>query len=126
MSSLRLADYLRHMLAAAQEILEFTEGQSREAFLADRRTQQAVVMNLLIVGEAAAKIMDTDRSFVHTHPQVPWRSMRGMRNRMAHGYFETNYELVWETVGTEIPRLIDEVSSLLARAATDDGGPDDR
>ena len=115
MSSLRLAEYLGHMLTAAQEAREFVEGQSRESFLGDRRTQQAVVMSLLIVGEAAARIMESDPSFVRSHREVPWRNIRGMRNRMAHGYFETNYEIVWETVSVEIPRLIAELSNLLAK-----------
>ena len=116
MSSPRLADYLGHMLTAAREILGFIEGLDQETFLADRRTQQAVVMNLLVIGEAAAKIMDAEPAFVRAHPEVPWRSMRGMRNRMAHGYFETSYELVWETVSAEIPRLVARLSDILGNA----------
>jgi uncharacterized protein with HEPN domain len=112
MTSPRLPDYIGHMLTAAREARGFVDSLGREAFLADRRTQQAVVMNLLIIGEAAAKIMEAEPDFVRAHPEVPWRSMRGMRNRMAHGYFETNYELVWETVSAEIPRLIDRLSKL--------------
>lgn len=119
----RLADYLGHMSNAAGEIASFTEGQDRKDFLADRRTQQAVVMNLLIIGEAAAKIMDSDPAFVRAHPEVPWRSMRGMRNRMAHGYFETNFELVWETASTEMPRLADMLSILSAKLAKAPGKP---
>lgn len=75
----RRADYLEHMLEAANEIQTFTDGQSREIFLADRRTRQAVVMNLLIIGEATAKIVDSDPAFARAYPEVPWRSMRGMR-----------------------------------------------
>ena len=111
------------MLKAASEIEAFIEGQSRETFLADRRTQQAVAMNLLIIGEAAAKIMDSDPELVRTHPEVPWRNMRGMRNRMAHGYFETNYGLVWETASTEIPRLVTTLSILSAKSSTGTGKP---
>ena len=120
----RLADYLGHMSNAAGEIASFIEGQGREDFLADRRTQQAVVMNLLIIGEAAAKIMDSDPAFARAHPEVPWRNMRGMRNRMAHGYFETNFELVWETASTEIPRLIGVLSVLSARLSSAASKPD--
>ena len=72
-------------------------------------------MNLLIIGEAAAKILDAEPAFVRAHTEVPWRNMRGMRNRMAHGYFETNYALVWETVSTEIPRLIAQLSAILEK-----------
>jgi uncharacterized protein with HEPN domain len=61
------------MLAAARETRGFVEGLNRETFLADRRTQQAVVMNLLIIGEAAAKIMDADPAVVRAYPEIPWR-----------------------------------------------------
>ena len=106
MNSPRLRDHLGHMLAAAREIIDFVQGLNREAFMTDRRTQQAVVMDLLIIGEAAAKVMEADPEFSRAHPEVSWRNMRGMRNRMIHGYFETNFELVWETVSVEIPPLI--------------------
>jgi uncharacterized protein with HEPN domain len=113
MSSPRRADHLGHILAAAREILEFVEGLDRQAFMADRRTQQAVVMNLLIIGESAAKLLDADPEFASAHSDVPWRSMRGMRNRMIHGYYETNFDLVWETVRVEIPPLIVRLSGIL-------------
>ena len=119
MTSPRLRDHLRHMLVAAREVLEFVEGLDREAFIADRRTQQAVVMNLLIIGEAAAKILDADPEFARSHSGVPWRNMRGMRNRMIHGYFETNFDLVWETVSIEIPPLIVRPSGSSTTAATE-------
>lgn len=105
--------YLRHMLAAAREVTGFVEGLDRASFMADRRTQQAVVMNLLVIGEAAAKIMDAEPGFAGAHPGVPWRSMRGMRNRMIHGYFETDFGLVWETVRAEIPALIAQLAPLV-------------
>lgn len=113
MTSPRVADYLGHMLAAAREARGFVAGQSRAAFLDDRRTQQAVVMSLLIVGEAATRIMEADPGLVTAHPEVPWRNMRGMRNRMAHGYFETDYGLVWDTVETALPALIDDLEAVL-------------
>lgn len=117
MSQPRLPDYLGHMLTAARDILGFVDGLDRDAFLVDRRTQQAVAMSLLIIGEAAARIMDLEPAFVLDHPEVAWRDMRGMRNRMAHGYFETNNELVWETIRSEIPRLIAQVSEILGGTA---------
>ncbi len=80
------------------------QGLSKTQFLADRRTQQAVIMSLIIVGEAATKVMDRHAEFAAQHPQVPWRSMRGMRNRITHGYFDINLDVVWETVQTALPR----------------------
>jgi uncharacterized protein with HEPN domain len=74
--------------------------------------KQAVIMSLIIVGEASTKIMDGFPEFVAQHNQVPWRSMRGMRNRIAHGYFDINLDVVWDTVQTALPDLIEDISRL--------------
>lgn len=66
-------------------------------------------MSLVIVGEAASKLMDQYPDFTTAHPQVPWRSMRGMRNRIAHGYFDINLEVVWDTVQTALPELLQQL-----------------
>ena len=63
-------------------------------------------MSLVIIGEAATKVMDGYAEFTLTHPEVPWRGMRGMRNRIAHGYFDINLEMVWKTVRTALPDLL--------------------
>lgn len=105
MNESRLFDYLDHMRQAAGDARGFVEGMELEDFLADKRTQQAVIMSLIIIGEAATKIMDSHPEFMNIHSDVPWRSMRGMRNRIAHGYFDINLEVVWETVQTALPAL---------------------
>jgi uncharacterized protein with HEPN domain len=56
--------------------------------------------------QAATKVMDAHAEFTDAHPGIPWRSMRGMRNRIAHGYFDVNLEVVWETVQTALPELL--------------------
>ena len=66
-------------------------------------------MSLVIVGEAASKLMDQYPDFTTARPQVPWRSMRGMRNRIAHGYFDINLEVVWDTVQTALPELLQQL-----------------
>lgn len=106
----RLADYLEHMRQAASDACGFVEGLSKAEFLADKRTQQAVVMSLIIIGEASTKIMDHYPTFIEKHANVPWRNMRGMRNRIAHGYFEINFEVVWETVYSALPELLQQLS----------------
>ena len=63
-------------------------------------------MSLIIIGEAATRVMDRYADFVAKNPQVPWRSMRGMRNRVAHGYFDINLDLVWDTVSIALPELL--------------------
>jgi uncharacterized protein with HEPN domain len=106
MSDYRVPDYLEHIQQAATDACDFVEGLTREDFLDDKRTQQAVIMSLVIIGEAATKVMDDFSVFAEAHPEVPWRSMRGMRNRIAHGYFDINLDVVWETVKTALPELL--------------------
>ena len=79
---------------------------AKDDFLGDKRTQQAVIMSLIVVGEAATKVMDGYADFTQAHTEVPWRYMRGMRNRMAHGYFDINLDVVWETVQQWLPELL--------------------
>jgi uncharacterized protein with HEPN domain len=106
MSLSRLGDYLDQMQMAANDARRFVDGMGKEEFLADKRTQQAVVMSLVIIGEAAARIMEKHGDFVLGHPAIPWRGMRGMRNRVAHGYFDLNLDVVWETTQTALPDLL--------------------
>jgi uncharacterized protein with HEPN domain len=108
----RLADYLDHMQQAATDACSFVEGLSKDDFLADKLTQQGVIMSLIIIGEASTKIMDQHAEFVDQHPEVPWRSMRGMRNRIAHGYFDINLDVVWATVQTALTELLEQLARL--------------
>jgi uncharacterized protein with HEPN domain len=112
MTENRLPDYLSHMRQAVFDALGFVQEMPKEAFLADRRTQQAVVMSLIVLGEAATKVMDRYPSFATAHPEVPWRNMRGMRNRIAHGYFEIDLDVVWDTVQTALPTLRDQLRAI--------------
>ena len=80
-------------------------GVSKDEFLKDRRTQQAVVLNLMTIGEAAARIVNECKEFAAAHPEIPWAQMRGMRNRMVHGYFDVDLNIVWDTVQSSLPEL---------------------
>jgi uncharacterized protein with HEPN domain len=108
----RLPDYLDHMRQAIVDAQSFTEGMAQADFVQDKRTQQAVVMSLIVLGEAATKVMDQYPAFAEQHPQIQWRSMRGMRNRIAHGYFDINLDVVWDTVQTALPELAAHVDAL--------------
>ncbi len=105
----RLPDYLGHLQQAAADACSFVEGMDKDDFLADRRTQQAVIMSLIVIGEAATKVMDSSAGFTQAHAEIPWRSMRNMRNRMAHGYFDINLDVVWETVQEWLPELLKQL-----------------
>ena len=112
MNENRLTDYLDHMRQAAADACSFVEDLSKEGFLADKRTQQAVIMSIIVIGEAATKVMDRYAEFADEHPEVPWRSMRGMRNRIAHGYFDINLDVVWDTMQTALPGLLERLRAL--------------
>jgi uncharacterized protein with HEPN domain len=112
MSPNRLPDYLLHMQDAAVNACAFVEGIGKADFDSDKRTQQAVIMSLIVLGEAATKVMDNYADFAQTHAHIPWRSMRGMRNRIAHGYFDINLDVVWDTVQTALPVLLQQLSKL--------------
>lgn len=124
MSENRLPDYLDHMLEAAQQACSYIETMSKDDFVADKRTQQAVIMNLIIIGEAATKVMDLNVEFVADHLEIPWRSMRGMHNRIAHGYFDINLDVVWDTVQTALPELLERLPAIRQDAIdADDNSP---
>lgn len=112
MSENRLPDYIDHIQQAGADALSFVRGLAKDDFLADKRTQQAVIMSLIIIGEAATKVMDGYAEFAQSHAEVPWRSMRNMRNRMAHGYFDINLDVVWETIQEWLPELLKQLPAV--------------
>lgn len=126
MSAHRLRTYLEHVQEAAQQACTYVEGLDETAFRADKRTQQAVIMNLIILGEAATQLLKNHSAFLARYPEVPWTSMKGMRNRMAHGYFEINLVVVWETVRTALPSLLAQLPPILEAAALDAPGRDEQ
>lgn len=125
MNENRLPDYIDHIQRAAADACSFVEGSTKDDFLADKRTQQAVIMSLVIVGEAATKVMESHAAFARAHPEVPWRNMRGMRNRMAHGYFDIDLHVVWETAQQWLPELLKQLPVVRQDAdAQDSDGPE--
>jgi len=112
MNESRLADYLDHIQQAATDACSFVEGLAKDDFLEDKRTQQAVIMSLIIIGEAVTRVMDGHAEFTQAHGQVPWRNMRGMRNRIAHGYFDINLDVVWDTVRAALPELLQQLPAV--------------
>ena len=113
MKELRTEDYLEHIVDSSGDILSFTNGFTLDAFKADLRTQKAVVMSIIEIGEAATKIAASDPDFVAQNHDLPWSQMRGMRNRIAHGYFDIDLDIVWQTVVRAIPTLNQQAEALL-------------
>jgi uncharacterized protein with HEPN domain len=112
MTQNRLVDYLDHMLEATLQACNYTEGMNKADFLADKRTQQAVILNLIIIGEAATKLLQSYEDFLARHPDVPWRNMKGMRNRIAHGYFDIDLDVVWDTLQTALSALLERLPAI--------------
>lgn len=102
--------YLLDMLLSARDALSFTEGMSFDDFVLDRRTQLSVLKSVEIVGEAAAQVSEEVRQ---ANPDIPWREIVGMRNRLVHGYLDIDFPLVWDTVRQDIPDLIDRLEPLV-------------
>jgi uncharacterized protein with HEPN domain len=109
------AEYLRHMLTEATYIVDRAAGLTSEAFLQDETLQRAFVRSIEIIGEAAKHVPD---DFRQLHPQIEWRAMAGMRERLIHGYFGVDYELVSDVVANKVPDLRRELEKLLKSEAT--------
>jgi len=94
---------IRHMLGAAQEAVAFAAGKTRADLDGDRVLSLALVKCIEIVGEAASAVSQESRD---QHPEIPWRSIVAMRNRLIHGYFAIDLDRVWDTITDDLPPLV--------------------
>ncbi len=101
---------LRHMLDSAREASDFATGRSRTDLDDDRMLALAIIKSIEIIGEAASKISEACRL---ENGNIPWRDIIGMRNRLSHGYFDINLDIVWETVQTDIPHIIKLLNQII-------------
>ena len=95
-------EYLRHMLAEADYLIAAGHQTDRSTFLNDETLKRAFVRSLEIIGEAAKKL---PYDFRDRYTHIEWRSIAGLRDRLIHGYFGVDYELVWDVVTNKVPRL---------------------
>jgi uncharacterized protein with HEPN domain len=96
-------DYLQDMLDNAEKALDFVGGMELDQFFEDEKTSYAVVRALEIIGEAARKIPEDVRANI---PELQWREIVAMRNKLTHEYFGVNMKVVWRTVREDLPPLI--------------------
>jgi uncharacterized protein with HEPN domain len=94
--------YIEHILTSINSIQEYISELSLETFLKDRKTQDAVVRQFEIIGEATKRVSLELRD---SHPDIPWSHMAGMRDVLIHDYIDVNYKIVWKTATEELPRL---------------------
>lgn len=100
---------VQDILQAALDIANFTEGLSFEEFEDNKMLVQSVLYNFMIIGEAAANIPE---EIQQQYPKIPWRVMKGMRNVMAHEYFQVNLKVVWQTLQRSLPPVVAQLEKL--------------
>lgn len=112
-AKLRFRDWrfrVRDILAAAAAVAAYTKGMTFQEFGADRRTRDAVVRNLMTMGESVRWIPDV---ILDQHHEVPWRTLRGMRNVVVHEYFGIDDAILWQTVVGDLPPLVPLLEAVL-------------
>ena len=104
------AAYLLDMLVATRDAVNLADGLAYDSYLGDRRHQLAILKAVEIVGEAASRVSAETREL---HPDIPWREIVGMRNRLVHAYFDIDLQVVWDPVQDDLPDLISRLEPLL-------------
>lgn len=104
-------DFLEDILQASRKALSFTQDMTYEQFVADDKTAFAVVRALEIIGEAAKHIPQHIRD---RYPDVPWRSMAGIRDKLIHDYVSVNLDVVWKTITQDLPGLLPGIQRVLS------------
>jgi uncharacterized protein with HEPN domain len=108
----RNIDFLQDIINNLEKAESFVEGMDFEDFLADEKTRYSVICVHKIVGEAVKKVPTAVRQW---NPQVPWKDMAGMRDRLIHGYFGIDNEIVWKTAKEFAPEIRSEIETILNR-----------
>jgi len=110
-------DFLGDIREAVRRIRVYTDAMTYDRFLADFKTQDAVIRNPEIIGEATKSLSAGLRG---KYPDVPWKGMAGVRDRLIHHYFGVNLDIVWDIVTVELPVLESQVEGILHREHSGD------
>ena len=103
-------EFLQDIQEAVRRIAEYISGMTYEDFLRDSKTQDAVVRNLEIIGEATKNL---SREIRAAHPDIPWRAMAGVRARLIHDCLGVNLDIVWQIVTVELPEVTARIAAVL-------------
>ncbi len=110
--AMRIPDYLEHILEALKRIFDYVEDIGKVGFLTNALVQDAVLRNLEIIGEASNKLVRYHDEFIKQYPDVPWEDMYWMRNRISHGYFSIDFEIIWKTIEQDLPVLEEKIQAI--------------
>ena len=102
------------ILEAVSVIRDYVEGMDFEAFQKDRKTVDAVVRNITVIGEAARSVPP---KMADAHPEIPWKVMRDIRNVVVHVYFGIDAKVLWDTIQDDLPPLVEPLRKLLEHEA---------
>ena len=103
-------EYLADMREATIRVQTYTSGANYGQFLADSKTQDAVIRNIEILGEAAKQM---PAHITGAHPEIEWKGIAGMRDKLVHDYFGVNMDILWDVVTTKLPALADQIDGVL-------------
>lgn len=103
-------DYLEDIVEAIERIQIYVEGFSYDRFVQDTKTQDAVIRNLEVIGEAAKQVSDTLRE---QRPEIPWREVCGVRDKLIHHYFGINFETLWQIIETDLAPVLSQIRDIL-------------
>jgi len=104
--------FINDIIEAMESIENFVEGMSREEIVQDDKTSSAVIRKFEVIGEATKHLPDWLKE---EYPDVPWRTMAGMRDKLIHAYFGIDYVLVWDAIKIELPELKPRLQEILAK-----------
>lgn len=110
---LRVPEYLRHIVEAIYLIETYVDDMDELGFLKDKKTQDAVIRNFEIIGEASNNIRKHYPEFVDNYQDIPWAVAYEMRNALAHGYYKVDLQIVWNTIHDDFPKLAQQVKAVL-------------
>lgn len=104
--------HLLHMQDALEKIKKYSKGMTLESFSKSEETFDAVMMQMIVVGESVNRL---SADFKEKHDELPWYQAVGLRNQMAHGYFDIKPEIVWQTAKEDLPNLNRQVKDILEK-----------
>jgi uncharacterized protein with HEPN domain len=103
--------HLADIEEAIKRILDYTADLEYTTFLERPMVQDAVLRNFQVVGEATKKLSDKIRS---SYPDVPWRNIAGMRDKIVHDYIEIEYQTVWDVIQKDLPQILTQIGQILS------------